>query len=133
MSQKFVLHAKIIFVTCFTHFSKTTAHQQVIFKGKLSAIIICKLCEFNVNMWTLCFVSYKKYPDPLNYKVQIVKTNMNTVLSFSFVSTLVQLKTAKASRNHRAQMMKSVSDARGNQRGNITQVSYRIKYKGPCR
>ena len=28
-------------------------------------IIIFKLCKFNVNLWTLCFVSYKKYPDPL--------------------------------------------------------------------
>ena len=24
-----------------------------------------KQCEFNVNLWTLCFVSYRKYPDPL--------------------------------------------------------------------
>ena len=26
----------------------------------LSIIIIFKLCEINVNLWTLCFVSYKK-------------------------------------------------------------------------
>ena len=31
---------------CFTHFSKTTAPQQVIFSGKLSTIIIFKLCKF---------------------------------------------------------------------------------------
>ena len=50
---------------CFTHFSKTTAPQQVILSGKLSTIIIFRLCEFNVNLWTSWFLSYKKYPDPL--------------------------------------------------------------------
>ena len=69
------LHAKIMFswllrrklfsLHCFTNFSKTTAPQQVIFSGKLSTIIIFKLFKFNGNLWTLCFVSYKKYPDPL--------------------------------------------------------------------
>ena len=29
-------------------------------------IIILKLCKFNVNLSTLCFVSYKKYIEPLN-------------------------------------------------------------------
>ena len=44
----------------FPHFSKTTTPQQVIFWKKLSTIIIFKLCEFDVNLWTLCFVSYTK-------------------------------------------------------------------------
>ena len=76
------LHAKIIFVSwslrrqlfswhCFTHFPKTTASQQVIFSVKLSSVIIFKLCKFNVNLWTLCFLSYREYIDPLStaYKI----------------------------------------------------------------
>ena len=40
-------------------------------KGKFSiTIIIFKLCKFNVSLWTLCFVSYKKYPYPLMLKVR---------------------------------------------------------------
>ena len=42
-----------------THFSKTTALQQVIFTGMLSTIIIFKLCKFNVNLLTLCYVLQK--------------------------------------------------------------------------
>ena len=49
----------IIFMTLFYLF------QQVVFSGKRSTIIFFKLCKFNVNLWTLCFLSYKKYPDPL--------------------------------------------------------------------
>ena len=37
---------------CFTNFSKTAAPQYVKFQGKLYT----KLCKFNVNLWTLCFV-----------------------------------------------------------------------------
>ena len=81
------LHAKIIFVSwslrrklfswhCFTHFSKTTAPQHVIFSGKLSTIIIFKLCKFSVNLWTLCFLSYKSYIDPLNHKNDLL-TRLN--------------------------------------------------------
>ena len=44
--------------------SKTTAPQHVIFSGKLSTIIIFKLCKFSVNPWTLCFLSYKKVHKP---------------------------------------------------------------------
>ena len=52
----------IIFVTLFySLLKKSTAPQQVIFKGKLSTNIIFKLCEFNRNLWTLC---YQKYPNP---------------------------------------------------------------------
>ena len=47
---------------CFTHFSKTTAPQCY---GKLSIILCFKWCKLNGNLSTLCFVSYKKYPDPL--------------------------------------------------------------------
>ena len=35
--------------------------QQVIFEGKLSNIILFKLCKFNVNLWTVCFV-WQKVP-----------------------------------------------------------------------
>ena len=52
---------------CFSHLPKITAPQHVIFSGKLSTIIIFKLCKFSVNLWTLCFMSYKSYIDPLNY------------------------------------------------------------------
>ena len=31
----------------------------------MTTVNIFKLCGFNINLWTLCFVSYKKYPDPL--------------------------------------------------------------------
>ena len=46
---------------CFTHFPKTTAPPHIIFSGKRSTIIIFELCKFSVNLWTLCFLSYKKY------------------------------------------------------------------------
>ena len=36
------------------------------FKGKLSTIIIFKLCKFNVNLWTLCFVLHK-VPKPMKH------------------------------------------------------------------
>ena len=39
----------------------------------LSLIIIFKLCEFNVNLCTLCYVSYKKYPHPLRCSYQVIK------------------------------------------------------------
>ena len=69
------LLAKIILKHCFTHFSKTTAPQQVIFSGKLSAIIIFKLCKFSVYLMTLCFLSNKKYIDPLSvYSDAVVST-----------------------------------------------------------
>ena len=46
-----VTETKIIVVTCFnTHFSKTTAHRQVILEEKHFIIIIFKLCESNVNL-----------------------------------------------------------------------------------
>ena len=48
----------------FINSSKTTAPQQVIFSGKLSTIIIFKLCKFNVNMWTLCFFVLQKVHRP---------------------------------------------------------------------
>ena len=38
-----------------------------IVSGKLSTIIIFKLCKFNVNLWSLCFLSCKKYIDPLKF------------------------------------------------------------------
>ena len=47
------------FITFCTHFSKTTAPQKLIISWKLSSIIIFKLCKFNVNLWTLCLLSYK--------------------------------------------------------------------------
>ena len=52
---KIVLACKNVFsLYCFTHF--ITAPPQLIFLGALSTIIIFKLCRFNVNLWTLCFV-----------------------------------------------------------------------------
>ena len=60
-----ITETKLIFLTFCTNFSKTTAPRQVIFFEKLSTIIIFKRCKFNVNLWTLCFLSYKKYIDPL--------------------------------------------------------------------
>ena len=51
------LHAKSeTKIICFTNFSETTAPQLVKFQGKHSTIIIFKLCRFNVNLWTFCFV-----------------------------------------------------------------------------
>ena len=92
------LHAKIIFVSwslrrklfswhCFTHFSKTTAPQQVIF----STIIIFKLCKFNVNLWTLCLLSYKKYIDPLKvvFKALHCVISLENEQSLLFETTLV--------------------------------------------
>ena len=61
---------------CFTHFPKAAAPQHVIFSGKLSTIIIFKLCKFSVNLWTLCFLSYKSYIDPLNHKNDLL-TRLN--------------------------------------------------------
>ena len=87
MSWKYVFTCtKIMFVSysvrrklfswhCFTHFSKTTAPQQVLFPGKLSTIIIFKLCKFSVNLWTLCFLSYKKYIYPLSVQGDQEKNN----------------------------------------------------------
>ena len=67
---------KHFFVTLFfnTHFSKTTASQQIIFfNRKLSTIVILKACKFKVNLWTLCFVPYKKYPNPsLNNEIKLL-------------------------------------------------------------
>ena len=40
----------------FTHFSKTTTPQQVIFSGKLSTVIIFKLLKFSVILWTPWYV-----------------------------------------------------------------------------
>ena len=61
---------KIFSLHCFTHFPKTTAPQHVIFSGKLSTISIFKLLKFSVNLWTLCFLSYKSYIDPLTTVLQ---------------------------------------------------------------
>ena len=49
---------------CFTHFPNTTAPQNVIFSGKLSTIIIFKLCKFSVNLWTLYFFVLQKLHRP---------------------------------------------------------------------
>ena len=54
-----LMRRKLFSCYCFTHFPKTTAPQLVVFSGKLSTIIIFKLCKFSVNLWTLCFLSYK--------------------------------------------------------------------------
>ena len=62
---------------CFDHFPKTTAPQHVIFSGKLSTIIIFKLCKFSVNLWTLCFLSYI---DPLNSAFSIIIQCSKSVL-----------------------------------------------------
>ena len=62
----FSIETNIIFMTLFCSFTKTTAPQHVVFSGKLSTIIIFKLCKFSVNLWSLCFLSYKSYIDPLN-------------------------------------------------------------------
>ena len=61
-----VVRPKLFLRHCFTHFPKTTAPQHVKFSGNLSTIIIFKLCKFSVNLWTLCFLSYKKCIHPLN-------------------------------------------------------------------
>ena len=64
------MRQKLFSLHCFTHFPKTTAPQHVAFSGKLSTIIIFKLCKFSVNLWTLCFLSYKSYMDTLKNKTQ---------------------------------------------------------------
>ena len=74
-----ITETNIIFMTLFTHFSKTTAPQQVIFSGQLSTIIIFKLCKFSVNLWTLFFFSYKKYLNTLKLKL---KQTFSTYLNF---------------------------------------------------
>ena len=57
-----ITETKIIFMTLLTHFSKTTVPLHIIYSGKLSTIIIFKLCKFSVNSRTLCFfLSYIKY------------------------------------------------------------------------
>ena len=57
-------------------FSKATAPQQVLFKGKLSIIIIFKLCKFNVNLCTFMFCVVQEYPNPRGpmsfYKNEII-------------------------------------------------------------
>ena len=58
------MRPKLLSWHCFTHYPKTTAPQHVIFSGKLSTIIIFKLCKFSVHLWTLYFLSYKKYIHP---------------------------------------------------------------------
>ena len=60
-----LMSPKLFSCHCFTHSPKTRAPQHVMFSGKLSTIIIFKLCKFSVNLWTLCFLSYKKYIHPL--------------------------------------------------------------------
>ena len=59
------MRQKLFSLHCFTYFPKATAPQHVVFPGKLSTIIIFKLSNFSVNLWTLCFLSYKNYKDPL--------------------------------------------------------------------
>ena len=46
-------------MTLFSHFSKTTAPQHLIFEGTLSTIIIFKRCKSSVILWTLCIVLQK--------------------------------------------------------------------------
>ena len=69
---------------CFTYFSKTTEPQQVIFSGKLSTIIILKLCKFNVNLWTLCFFVPQKVHRPfkgVEKKKKIKSQNCKALLT----------------------------------------------------
>ena len=65
------------------HFSKTTSPQQVIFKGKLSTIIIFK----HVNRWTLCFV--------LKKSTEIVQVPALCETSFVLTSTLCKYRYKK--------------------------------------
>ena len=63
---------KMIFMTLFYSFLKIYTPQQVIRSGKLSIIIIFKLCKFNVNLLTLCFLSFQKYIDPYKKSVKTI-------------------------------------------------------------
>ena len=78
-----------------THYLKTTSPQQLLFSWKLSAIIIFKLCKFSVNLWTLCFLSYKSYKDPLRRKWETNEkstrwTNIVNVTPFNHRKVLKQ-------------------------------------------
>ena len=75
---------------------KTTAPQHVILSGKLSTIIIFKLCKLSVNLWTLCFLSYKKYIHPLRTPVFSLGIILQRIFSlekqlFRFYTYLYQI------------------------------------------
>ena len=61
-----IIETEIISMTLFYSFLKNySTSARNLFREAFYTIIIFKLCKFNVNMWTLCFVSYKKYPYPI--------------------------------------------------------------------
>ena len=64
-----ITEMKICFMTLFYSFLQTTSPRQVIFSGKLFTIIIFQLSKFSVNLYTLCFLFYKKYKDPLTVSI----------------------------------------------------------------
>ena len=82
---------------CITHFSKTTAPQQVRFSGKLSTIIVFKLCKLNVNLLTLCFCVKQKVHTPFNDLLTfiqiIIKCFTGERLLFYFLNNHFRLKT----------------------------------------
>ena len=83
------LRQKLFSWHCFTNFSKTTAPQKVIFYGKLSTIIIFKLCKFNVNPWTLFFFFFlqkvpKSFKDNGQYWI-LPKTSILKRLVFDII------------------------------------------------
>ena len=79
-----VVHAKIIFVSlrwniffwnCFIHFSKATAPnalKQAYFKGSFLPSLSLNRVSLILICGCLCFVSYKKYPDLLNFHLPLI-------------------------------------------------------------
>ena len=63
-------------LTCFTHFSKKYSTSAITIFREASTIIIFKLCKFSVNLWTLCFVSYKMYQNPFESEGTKVGCNL---------------------------------------------------------
>ena len=46
--------------------------------GNLCSTIVFKLCKFSVNLWTLCFLSDRKYTDPLSIILHFENSNLST-------------------------------------------------------
>ena len=85
------MRQKLFSLHCFTYFPKATAPQHVVFSGKLSTVIIFKLCTFSVNLWTLCFLSYKSYIPPLREYLQINCEAGNPVSAPGVGGTLIEV------------------------------------------
>ena len=80
-----LMRQKLFSWHCFTHFPKTTVPQRVIFSGKLSTIIIFKLCKFS-------FLSYKSYIDPLSSSMKLA-TDLTDWLKMKYSIIFLHLQT----------------------------------------